>query len=179
VLGIDIIIDHAFVVGVGQQVEQLVDDDQHFQIGQVAVLPGLPEHHVLDDLALRQVHHDVLVGMAAHAECAAASQLGEHGMARQPFERVPLVADAHFLPSAHRRRVLWGRAFDDHRAILVEDVVGAQRLAGPATREDIIVAVAVIKQAFGATPSGPSGHTALLSALANGRNATPPIVRRR
>jgi len=53
-----------------------------------------------------------------------------------------------------RRGILRGGAFDHDRAIVVASVVGTERLTRSTTRVDVVVAVAIVEQAFRAASWG-------------------------
>ena len=145
VLRVHVVVDDVQRMGFRQQIQQRVDDRQHFQLRDSLAPLSQFAHQVSDDHALGALHHNVLVHRPADRELPAAEQCRQHRVPRQPRKRLPLVQDAHFLPGANRRRILRRRAFDHNRTVIVLCIHSAQGLAGASPWVDVVVAVAVIE----------------------------------
>ncbi len=158
VLGVDVVVNNVVSVGVVEQVEQVVDGDQHLQFGHPLAALRQFEHEIGKDGALGALHDDVLVHHAADRELSAAEQRRQHGVTRQPRQRLALVEDADFLPGADRRRVLRRGTLDHDRAVVLLNVDGAQRLTGASARVNVIITVTIIKKAVSHQSYSPNGY---------------------
>jgi len=74
--GVDIVVDDVEVVRGAQEVNQSVEDFQHFQLGQALMPASQPDNFIFDDHAFRAFHDDVLLGDAADEELPAAQEFG-------------------------------------------------------------------------------------------------------
>jgi len=156
VFGIHIVVDDLVRVGGDQQIQQRIDDHQHFQFRQPFVTRGQFQHQIADDQAVGAFDHDVLMRYPADDKLPRPGEGAQRRVPGQPQQRLPLVEDTHLLPGADRRGVVGRGALDHHWPIAVVRIDRPQRLTTAATRVDIVIAVTVIEQAVGHRGLSPS-----------------------
>ena len=143
---VDVVVNDAALVRVLQEVEQLFGDAQQFEQRLRLARRALVVHFFRERVSRCSLKHEVEVARAAYGEIIAAQQEGKGGMTGQMAQGSPFSEQIGLLTSADGRRIARHRALDDDRALAIRHIVGLDGLAGAATREDVLAAIAFFEE---------------------------------